>query len=201
MTSTHNSPFGGSSGTFDNAGTLNWNGTYATWGYSDIDAAFNNTGTVNVNDHLRLTNGGTDTGSYSVANGKTLTFASGTRNLDTGSNISGTGTLAVTSGTVNVTGGFDISTTGTALNLSGGTLNLNNALSVGTLNLSGGTLGGAGNLTTTGPFNITGNRNLILVVIWIKSCICQSANCCRLRNCIGIHYPKIICLPLGICRL
>ena len=110
LSSTNANPLGGA-GTFNNAGTLDKSaaGTQA-FGV----ATFSNAGTVNVNSGtLQVTTGGTDSGTYNVATGTALNFASGTRNLNTGSNIAGLGAFAVSGGTTNVRGSLGITATGT----------------------------------------------------------------------------------------
>ena len=169
---------GTGTGTFTNAGTLNW----ATPNDSAIGLSmtgFNNTGTVNVNGpgKLILNAGGTDSGLYDIAASRSLEFARGTRTLGAGSNVTGAGQVSVTGGIVNGENLFDIASSGAGLTvsnsgrlnlngnsvtgtlapvtISGGTLNLNTAaaLTLPTLTLSnGGALGGSGNVTVTGPF-------------------------------------------------
>jgi hypothetical protein len=88
LASTSPVPLGGA-GTFTNAGTFD----KTVAGISQVTAAFNNTGTVNVdNGTLQLLAGGIDTGSYAIDAGATLTFAGGTRTL-TGGGISGAGNV------------------------------------------------------------------------------------------------------------
>jgi hypothetical protein len=82
--------------TVNNAGTLNWNASYSTQGYGDIQSvAFNNSGTVNVNDGLRLVaSAGTDTGTYNIASGKSLVFESGVRSFSSSGQFVGAGSVS-----------------------------------------------------------------------------------------------------------
>ncbi len=168
---------------FDNKGTFNKNGS--SGGVQEITSGvtFNNTGTVNVNTgELRVSSGGTDTGVWDVDSGATLDFFSGTRDLNSGSDIAGLGTLDVSGGTVSVNDGFSISTGGT-IGVSGGTLNLtpttpittfSSAISVtngGTLSLANGATFSAGltldagdliapgAVTVNGAFSFTNNSS------------------------------------------
>ena len=159
MTSTHNSPFGGSGGTFNNAGTLNWNGTYATWGYSDIDPVFNNTGTVNVNNNLRITGTLSQSGTIDVASGATFTKTGGFTNtgtlrgvgtVDIGGTsytLTNTGTIcpggSATAGTLSITGNFTNGSTGIIeAELGGATADTYDVLAVSGTATLGGTLTG-----------------------------------------------------------
>jgi len=154
-------------GTFNNSGTL----TKSAGGISQISTTFNNTGTVNVNTTgLILSNGGTDSGSYTSTAGASLEM-SGARTLNGTSSIAAsfTGSLTVgasvtSSGTftpagmvsINPGGTLTLNTLGTAsiatLFLSGGTLSGSSALQLGSANhsLQSGTISGAGSLTNNG---------------------------------------------------
>jgi hypothetical protein len=118
-------------------------------------APFNNNGTVEVQSGtVALGNGGTGTGSYTVAASKALTFSGGTHNLSAGSSVSGDGTVNFTGGTVNVAGSYSVSGT-TAV--AGGTVNFNSTGGT-TVNgsLSSGTWGGSGHVSVSGTMNWTG---------------------------------------------
>ena len=132
----------GAVGTFNNAGTLN------TTTSAYVAIPFNNTGTVNVTGgDLSLSGGGTHTGSFAVAAGRTLYFAGGTHALNTGG-ISGEGTARFTT-TVNVADGVVL---GNA-SIYGGTTTLTGDVTATSLGLDGaGTLTGAGNLDISGKF-------------------------------------------------
>ncbi|MBI2297123.1 MAG: hypothetical protein HYU76_14055 [Betaproteobacteria bacterium] len=146
------------SGTVNNAGTLNQNGT----GTRSISSGvtFNNQagGVVNVNaGTLEIDGGGTDSGLYDVDVSTVLQFGGGTRTLGAGSNITGAGNVTVSGGTVTVNGAYGIAATGST-SITGGTLNLSTggALSfASTLSLSSGALGGSSNLALNG-FNWSG---------------------------------------------
>ncbi|MFS6826944.1 beta strand repeat-containing protein [Cyanobium sp. ATX-6F1] len=136
-----------------NAGTLN----QTVVGAHTIDVNFNNTGTVNVDvGTLSIGGSGSDSGSYAVDAGTTLNFSSGTRDLNAGSNITGLGTLSVSGATVNANIALDFLASGTSLSVSNnGSLYVNSGLTVGNLPLDGGTLGGTGDVTVSGAFDVT----------------------------------------------
>ena len=168
----------GAQPTFNNAGTLTKsNGTTTDESY--ISGIFNNTGTVQVKKGtLRLSGGGTNTGSFSIDNGATLKLSSN-YNFNTGNSITGAGNFNIEGGTttvaaastwsapVNLTSSGTITGTGALtisnkLNWSGqGTLSGTGKKTVsGTLNLSGGHLLGGTTLETTGTTIWTGNGTL-----------------------------------------
>jgi len=165
---------GGTTGTFNNAGTLLITGA----GSSSIGVAFNNTGTLNANAGiLNLSGGGSCTtscaGSFNVGSGATLGFNSGT--FASSGAIAGAGTVnfagatANLTGTYNITGGTTISggtvnftgtlTSAGPLTISGGTANFSNvggSATTSALTLSSGTLTGNSSVTVTGLFTWTG---------------------------------------------
>jgi hypothetical protein len=141
---------GGAMPVFNNAGTfrkVQSGGTTIISG-SASPLAFNNTGTVDVQTGtLRLGGGGTASGIFTVAANAILDFSGGAfiYNLNSGSVVSGS-TVSFSSGTTNVNGSY----TGIAATLiSGGTANFVVDASTGTLTLSG-TLTGTGAFTVTG---------------------------------------------------
>ena len=165
-------------GTFINAGTVTKSSSVLT----TISTIFNNTNQVEITGGLlRLQQNGTDTGTYSVANGTVLQFAGGTRNFDSGADVTalGSGDVRFLSGTTNFNTGsnFSISSplsiTGGAVNFNpgstvslgsevqiagGGTANFDTGgglISLATLGLTGGTLtgGDAIDVTSTFTFN------------------------------------------------
>ncbi|OBQ37069.1 MAG: hypothetical protein AN485_10105, partial [Anabaena sp. MDT14b] len=163
--------------TFNNAGTFTKsNGTTTDESY--IDGFFNNTGTVQVKaGTLRLAEGGTNTGSFSIDAGATLSITAN-YNFNTGTNITGVGNFVVSgyattvkiipafnySGAVSVNnsdGSLDIgaaSTWSAPVNLISGTLTGAGALTISNqLNWSGGGLSGTGKKTVSGTLNLSGN--------------------------------------------
>ena len=167
----------GNQTTFNNAGTFTKsNGTTTDESY--INGFFNNTGTVQVKaGTLRLAGGGTNTGSFSIDAGATLSI-SANYNFNTGTNITGVGNFVVSgyattvkiipafnySGAVSVNnsdGSLDIgaaSTWSAPVNLISGTLTGAGALTISNqLNWSGGGLSGTGKKTVSGTLNLSGN--------------------------------------------
>ena len=156
LSSTYSTPFDFYTGTASvtNLGTL----SLGLAGSHTIDGnvAFSNGGTVVVSlGTLVVGGGGTDSGVYSIASGGGLTFAGGTRNLQSGADVTGAGALTVSGGTVNASVLLSLSASGTSLVLGGGTLNFNATQSLPSLVLAGGTLGGTGAVTLTGNVNVT----------------------------------------------
>jgi len=136
---------GGTTGTFNNAGTFQMTGGTA----NTVNVTFNNTGTVNANaGTLNFGGGGTVGANYNVASGATLGFTGGTFIFNAGTAISGAGTTNLAT-TVNVNGNANIAS---ALSITGGTTTLASGvtLSLSSLTLNVGTLTGAGNLTVSG---------------------------------------------------
>ncbi|MBV5344639.1 MAG: hypothetical protein JZU63_03425, partial [Rhodoferax sp.] len=94
-------------GTFNNQGTLSKTtnaGETLIWSNSDpTKFVFNNTGTVNVNvGTLKFATSGADIGTYNVATGANLQFVGGARDLNAGSDITGSGNVQFSGGTFNV---------------------------------------------------------------------------------------------------
>jgi hypothetical protein len=155
-------------GNVSNAGTFKKSGGTGT---SDVDAAFANTGTIQVDTGtLRFTGGGTlNGGSFSVAGGATAEIQGGGNFSVIGANTaSGGGTLKISGGHVFVAGGnsgsFTNFTGGTNLVVtsngileakSGGTLTLNLTGS-SSVQLTGGSIGEAGSTLNNGNFQWSG---------------------------------------------
>ena len=80
-------------------------------GTAQIDAAFDNTGSVEVQQgSLSLAGGGIDTGSFTVDSDTILQFAGGTHALNAGSSVSGAGAVYFSAGMVNMDGAsYDVS--------------------------------------------------------------------------------------------
>jgi hypothetical protein len=128
---------------------------------------FNNSGPVEIlGGTLNLAGGGTNTGSFSVAEGAGLNLAGGVHLALVGSSISGGGHFTVSGGTAGLSGLVNVSGSNTfsggtadltgnyictnnTLTISGGTANFNGTGTVApaVLNLSGGTLGGNNTVT------------------------------------------------------
>jgi uncharacterized repeat protein (TIGR01451 family) len=118
------------SGTVNNAGSLQMNGTAFTF-----NTAFNVLagGTVYANSGtLSLAGGGNGDGPFNVSG--TLEFPSGTYTMTPNGTVSGGGTLSIT----------------------GGTLSIGGVTSPDNFNMSAGTLTGAGFLSVAGPFTWSG---------------------------------------------
>ena len=129
---------GGTVTVFNNAGTFTKTAGAAT----TMDVAFNNTGTVTVlTSTLKLTRGGTSSGTFSAALGARIEFgglAADAHTLDLGTTLAGDGVIAVTAGVVT---------------LSSAAVGVD-AVTAENLELSGsGKLSGAGDLNVTGLFN------------------------------------------------
>jgi hypothetical protein len=152
---------GGATPTFNNSGTFRKS---AGTGTTSIGAVFNDTGTVDVlAGTLALTNGGADSGAFTVAAGATLNFAGGVHDLDAASSIIGDGTVGFSSDTrVNIAGTYNVGSTNiNGVNYNpfqglGTTANFLSDASTGSLNLSGGALVGPGTVHVTGLLTWTG---------------------------------------------
>ncbi len=147
----------GAQSTFNNAGTLTKsNGTTTDESY--ISGIFNNTGTVQVKaGTLRLSGGGTNTGSFSIDNGATLKLSSN-YNFNTGNSITGAGNFNIEGGTTTVA---TASTWSAPVNLISGDLTGAGALTISNLlNWNGGTLSGTGKKTVSGKLNLSGDQYL-----------------------------------------
>ncbi len=135
--------------TIDNLGTFVKQGA----GTVDVDAAFNNSGTIQVlAGILKLRGGGAHTGLFDVAIADGLEFANGTHTLN-GTTGSGAGTVKISNGSVNLTGNAALP----GLNLTGGAVGGTGNLTInGNLTQSGGNLGNEGNAQVNGAFAWTG---------------------------------------------
>jgi hypothetical protein len=142
----------GPAGTFANAGTFN--NAPGGGNTTQVNALFNNTGTVNASSGtLLLDGGGSDTaGTFFVPAAGALNFGGGVTALASAvgsSTNKAAGTLAFTGGTTTVTGA--VTDTGNfTIAISGGTADFENTTdSVPYLDLTGGTLTGSAALTVT----------------------------------------------------
>ena len=144
-----------SDGVVSNAGTYLRSyvvsGVQSALGTTNVNAAFNNTGTVEVaGGTLNLQNGGSSTGTLQSDSAATLQFSGGTFNITAGT-INNAGTTDVSAGLVTVASGVTYNGSGTLL-LSGGTLRVLSGESIApdVLTLqTGGTLSGPGTVTAS----------------------------------------------------
>jgi hypothetical protein len=133
--------------TFNNAGTL----TKATTSgeTTSPNVTFNNTGVVKVTSgQLDMGNGGTSTGSWTIADTAILSFSNGIDKLNAGTTVtgSGSGELLIDGATVNVNSNVVIATGFMAF--TNGLIQGVGALTInGQLNWSGGTIAGSGSTT------------------------------------------------------
>jgi hypothetical protein len=146
--------FSAATGTFNNAGTLQESGNTTSAG---IVSLFTNSGQVNVQSGTLSIGPGTDTGTFTVQAGATLSLnspiASGIINLSPTSKIVGKGAVNFSNGITNVDGQITVTGGDT---ISGGTVNFDQTITLPSLNLTGGTLAGSGTVTITGPLTWTG---------------------------------------------
>lgn len=168
----------GMSGTnaFQNDGMFIRSGTGTTLIGGPAPVVFTNNGQVQVLDGtLWLQYGGTHTGSFTVSNGATLKFEGG-HTLSAASSITNSGALILAStgdnvingslsstGTISITAAthtFNGTVSATALDVSGGTVNFNNAASLATPTFTNMTLGGAGDVTITSSGTWTANGTM-----------------------------------------
>ena len=150
--------------TFDNQNVLNVNSNTTFGG----GGSFNNSGSLVIASAQTLsirTGLGIDTGSWDVGDGA-IEISGGARSLNDGFSLSSTtGSLTISSGALNVNTTIVLTLPASlTLDLSGGTLNLTNALTInGNLNwtsVANSTIdgGGTGSLAIIGALNITGNN-------------------------------------------
>jgi hypothetical protein len=193
--------FYGGAGTVNNAGTITKSGSGDTTLYT---GAFNNTGTLKVTGPgvlaLSVSSPSAHSGLFQVSANATLRFSYGNQDLNAGADVTGAGTIDFNSGTLNIHSTYNItgttSVTGATvhfandatltslgtLNISNGTLDLSsgetptlNALTmsggtvigtdnftIATFNWTGGTLGGSGATTVTGVTSATGTGSRAL---------------------------------------
>jgi uncharacterized repeat protein (TIGR01451 family) len=133
-------------------------------GTTAVGWVVNNNGTIDVQTGtLKLSGGGTSSGTYNAGSGATLNFGGGTHTLSAASSITGAGTGIFEIGTVTTAGTCTVF----QVNITGATLQLNNAspLTLSNVTFSGGTLTGTGDWSLTGGFlwsggTITGTGTL-----------------------------------------
>jgi|GEM_PF-2347483 len=120
----------------------------------------NNSGTVNVQSGtLDLASGGTQSGSFVISSGATLSFSNGMHQLNS-TIFSGNGTIQISGATVNASNASFQS--GTTLNLASGTLGGTSATISGTMNWTGGTITSL-SLNVTGQLNISGASDKFII--------------------------------------
>jgi hypothetical protein len=145
--------FGNGSATFNNAGTLQKS---AGTGTTTINVFLNNTGTVDVaSGTLSLPAGGSNSSSYTVETGATLTLGGGSHGLNAASTVSGAGNVTFSGANVTLAGGYSVTGTTT---ISNGTVSFDSNVTVTTLTLSGGTLTGGADVTVSGTLTWTGGQ-------------------------------------------
>jgi hypothetical protein len=145
-----NLSLGGGTATFTNHGLLKKSaGTNTT----TIGVPLNSDGTVEVDaGTLSLSNGGSASGSFSIAGG-TVSIPSGTFTFLDGAQGTGTGTLSITGGTASLPTGASASVQNLAL--SSGALNGAGSLTVtGQLSWTGGTMSGTGQTVAKGSLAV-----------------------------------------------
>ncbi|HEX4078922.1 MAG TPA: hypothetical protein VHX61_08635 [Rhizomicrobium sp.] len=146
---------------FTNAGLVENTGS-ATGSYeTQIDVAFTNTGTLAINSgELALNDGGSSSGTITVASGALLDFhASGTTAFTISNAQTFSGSVELDGGVLN-TGALAI---GQNLTIDGGTYNANGALSIGqNLSISDGTLNAGGTFSLGGALTIDGSSTTTL---------------------------------------
>ena len=127
----------GSAGTIDNLGT--WTKTSAVGRTTTVNVPFNNSGSVEVaGGQLYFNYGGTETGPFTADAGATLNFGNGNFLVLDGAQLTGDGLTSIT----------------------GGTAEIDAAVSATNLDLAAGTLTGSGDLTVSGAFTWSGESTM-----------------------------------------
>ncbi|MGZ8248022.1 MAG: YDG domain-containing protein [Methylomagnum sp.] len=146
---------GSGNAVFNNAGVFDWNSLNPQMGYA---TSFINAGTVNANQTLQAVFNGENTGTYFIAPGAILDFASGTQNLNSGTSFTGSGLLLLNGAAVNVNiPAASLSAGGPAVKMQGGTVNTAVSLTVNSgFTWTGGTLAGAGSYRFLSGFDYSG---------------------------------------------
>ena len=138
--------------TFNNAGAFRKVGGTGVTEFGQV--IFNNSGTVEVlTGTLRLSGGGTASGSFTGAAGTTLEFASGNGSyiLDANSRVDIPNVAVGQVGSVNINPGFAGFNPNTAILMDGyAEIKVDSPITVTTLDLQTGTLSGTGDITVTG---------------------------------------------------
>jgi uncharacterized repeat protein (TIGR01451 family) len=144
-----------------NAGTIRKNGS----GTLQIQALINNTGTIDVQQgtlqfNRQSFNGSSNSGVINISPGTIFEAAGGTIGLNAGTSFTGTGTFKVSGGTINVNAMLSV---GTPVSLLSGTINLNSPLTLtGAFSFSGGTISGPSSISSGNTTINPGGANAIL---------------------------------------
>ncbi|EHJ13554.1 Ig-like domain-containing protein [Crocosphaera watsonii] len=118
---------------FDNQGTINKTDT----GTATLEATVNNNGLINIDEGIfYITGNSNHTGDFTIAENARLQVT-GNHNFENSSRINGYGDVTVVGGTTNLNGEVNI---GGILRTNGGTLNINNNITVEQLVSAGGTV-------------------------------------------------------------
>ena len=141
--------------TFTNTGSLIVDST----SIANFSSFFHNQGTVAVNGGtLRLrgfnSDGGTDTGTYDVADGALLAFAGGSRTMTASASVSGAGTVEVQGGSTTLAGNYDVHST----RFVAGTFALDGPAAMNSLEMLSGTFRGSGAVSVTDAFTWAGGN-------------------------------------------
>jgi len=165
LTGTNSNPIYYSAGgnSINNAGTLNK--TDPVVQSLDVGGTINNTGVMHVaGGQLHLLNDGAHTGTFDVDPGAVLRFGAGTHQLNSGSVFTDTGALQITGGTVNVNTPLTFGAGAPNVTISGGVVAGASDLTFNTgFNWNGGTISGAGLLVTgSGSSNTIGGGSVTL---------------------------------------
>ena len=141
-------------GSFDNSGSFSRSGAGTT---TTVSVPFNNSGTALINSGtLSLSGGGTDSGSFNVANGAALNFSGGTHDLNTGAALTGAGNVNVNAGQINLNAGGIDRLTGT-LNVAGGNVNATGSI----VNVSGQAFTPTGSVVNLSSGNVSTTDRII----------------------------------------
>ncbi len=147
----------GTTGSFNNTGTLNHDGFGVITEFVN-GLAFNNTGTVNVNDGtMRVSGGGTSAGIFDIDNGKVFQVTGGTYTMDNGVRVNGAGNFEMTGGTTTFEGANG--TSNGSLSVAGGTATFDTGATfstAGKLTMTSGTLNGGGDASFGGASTFHG---------------------------------------------
>ena len=141
---------------FVNAGTLSKTGSGLNYlGYTNGTLNLTNTGSLDVDGgRLLVDSKGTNSlsGSLNRASGGILEFFGGTTTVAGGTDLTGEGMLRVSKGTVTLIDGYTLP----LVEITGGNLVANGALSIGTLKQTNGTLSGTADVTVSGTLEWSG---------------------------------------------
>jgi hypothetical protein len=121
-------------------------------GTTAINGPFANSGTLDVaSGRVNLAGGGVGRGSFAIEAAKTLQLAGGAHTFTATSSVTGDGNVVVSGGTINVEGAYSIGTI-----VSAGTINFDVNVILSSVTLSGGSLSGVGDVAVQGLLTWTG---------------------------------------------